>query len=94
MYYLKWTERDIENLSASTGLKVLLTEVDSGGRVVREIGFNERQKLVHKSPTQSNPYGLFDNQVIAIANLCNDLTKEDFESLWIIYGHSPPKLRI
>jgi len=67
--------------------------VDSEGRVVREIGLNERQKLVHKSPTQSNPYGLFDNQVIETTNLRNDLTKEEFESLWIIYrgGAHPAK---
>ena len=88
MYYLKWTQRDIENLSTSTGMEVLLTEVDSEGRVVREIGLNERQKLVHQSPTPSNPYGLFDNQVIEMANLRNDLTKEEFESLWIIYKGS------
>jgi hypothetical protein len=67
---------------------------DSEGRVVREIGLNERQKRIHKSPTQSNPYGLFDNQVIETANLRNDLTKEAFESLGITYGgHSSSKLK-
>ena len=82
MFYLKWTENDITNLSQNSSLKVLLTEVDSDGNVKREVGVDENENIVHKAPTEKDNYGLFDNQPIDTASLRNDCSKEEFEELW------------
>ena len=82
MFYIRWTETDIERLSKRTRIHILLTEIDSDGEVRREIGLDENLNVVHRSPTEAEPYGLFDNQLIEIAGPRNDLTKEEFEKLW------------
>jgi hypothetical protein len=78
MYYVEWTNADIDNMP----FKKLLTEIDQDGKVMREIGLNDKNEIMHKAPSEKDNYGLFDLQIIEVKNLKNDFTKEYFDSLW------------
>lgn len=74
MFYIKWTNDD--------SFSELLCEIDLEGFVKREIGLDDKKRIVHKAPTKIDNYGLFDNQVFDIKNLKSNITKEYFEEYW------------
>jgi hypothetical protein len=83
--YLKWTSIDILNLFSKSSINVLYTEVDSDGKVLREIGVDVKGIVVHKFPSDFFPdgrYGFFDLQRIQTPLEENQLQKEAFEKLW------------
>jgi hypothetical protein len=82
MYYIRWTEREIHDLGKGSPLRVLLTEVNSAGRVLREIGLDSEGSVAHKAPTRRDQYGLFDNQVVDARSLQSNFGRETFEQLW------------
>ena len=82
--YTRWNVEDIEG-TEKDGLASLITEVNSQGRVVREVGLNSAGHVVHKCPSEKHRngvYGYFDLAVIAIDSLRNDLSEDEFSSLW------------
>jgi hypothetical protein len=83
MFYLRWAESDINKL-ASDGIQFLFTEVNSEGRVLREIGFDEAGRVAHRCPGKGKfgTYGLFDLAPIETSNLKSELSSEEFEKLW------------
>ena len=80
--YLKWTKEDIKNLYIKTEVSTILTEVDSDGIVLREIGLDEKGEIVYFSPSKKNNYGLFDNQIVEYDPHKKDIGKEEFEIRW------------
>ena len=82
MFYIRWTEKEIVNLSKGEKWEEVLTEIDEDGNVKREIYLDKNGNVVHKAPTENDNYGIFDNQKVLISNLKNDLTQDEFEALW------------
>ncbi len=83
MYYVKWSEKDID--LASIGIAVLLTEISANGSVSRELGLNEAGVVVHKCPSDSHSngtYGHMDLAKIETSDLTSNFDKSEFERLW------------
>mgnify|MGYP000222765409 CR=1 FL=1 len=59
----------------------LLTEISPAGVVLRELGLNGDHEVVHRAPTVTNR-GMFDNQVVSLANPRTDFSVQNFERLW------------
>ena len=77
-FYIRWTEKDIRGLKSYE----ILTEVDSRGLVLREIGIDSAGRVRHRAPTLSLERGFFDTQPIAAAPLRNEVPRSRFERLW------------
>jgi hypothetical protein len=86
MYYLKYTSEEDKGLR-SFGIAEYFIEVGADGFVLREIGFDESGKVVHRFPGQKKFFkygerGFYDLQPYEVSTLESDLTKEEFEELW------------
>lgn len=81
MFYMRWTIKEIGNLH-DFGVFEIWTEVDETGLVKKELGFDERKKIVYKIPSDQRSYGFFDNQLIAVSSLRNDLSENEFKKWW------------
>ena len=84
-FYRKYTNKDIDGLEKDTSIFTIFVEVASDGRVLREVGLDNDGKIVHKCPSKQykyGTYGVFDLARIDVSNQVNDLSKEEFESLW------------
>lgn len=84
MYYLALTSKDIEGLE-KLGVQKIYVEVDVQGIVLREVGLDEREKIVHRYPSKMGPhskYGVLDLVRFDPSSLNSDLSGEDFDSLW------------
>lgn len=85
MLYIKWTERDIVELSAFTKITILYTEINDDGQVNKEIGLNSDGEIIHKCPSTEYPfgeYGIFDNQKVTISDLKSNFSKDEFYQFW------------
>ena len=80
--YLRWDAHDVKNLHRQGGCVELFTEIDQHGRVLREVGLDATGTVVHCAPSKQSPYGLFDNQVVSLANQRSDIGSEAFGLLW------------
>lgn len=80
---LIWTEHEITGLRETWGLSRILTEVDSEGKVTREIGLNEVGDVIHRHPGEPSraAHGVFDLAKIALSDGLN-LDAAEFERLW------------
>lgn len=81
MIYVAWSQEDICGLNKDK-IALLWTEVDEGGVVRREIGFDACGRVVHKIPSGGKRFGYFDNQVVDLTGVRNDVTCADFNSCW------------
>lgn len=83
MNYLEWDKSDIPNIESIHGLVKVLTEVDSVGSVLKEIGLTDRDDIFYKSDGVFDNYmRLFDLSVIETEGLEDDLSRDDFYKLW------------
>ncbi len=85
MHYCKWNEQELKGLKSINDMVILYAEIDSDGKVRREIGLNQSGKVVHKFPSvsrQHGTYGLFDNQIVQLSIRDSGITKDEFEKLW------------
>ncbi len=82
MRYLLWNTKDISGLS-DLNMALLVTEIDEMGCVLREVGVDQRSKVVHRFPSTEFPfgdYGLFDLQKVGMEG--SEMTKADFDKYW------------
>lgn len=82
MRYLLWNTKDISGLS-DLNMALLVTEIDEMGCVLREVGVDQRSKVVHRFPSTESPFGdhgLFDLQKVEREG--SDMTKAEFENYW------------
>lgn len=82
MLYLRWTEQDIADLGKFHNIAVLYTAIDTEGNVKKEIGLDKNGKVVHRAPSSSSNYGIFDNQRVIISSGQAKVSKEVFDNLW------------
>ena len=75
--YIRWTRADIDELPFAE----LLKEISPAGVVLRELGLKGDHEVVHRAPTVTNR-GMFDNQVVSLANPRTDFSVQYFERLW------------
>ncbi len=81
----KWTNDEIDNLYEKFSISVLFTEVNKDGRVIREIGLDENNNIIHKCPSKNykyGKYGLFDLVKVDLSNDENNFDNSYFEELW------------
>lgn len=78
-----WTEADISGLAETWGLSRILTEVDEQGEVIRELGYDQSGKTVHRYPDEPPraTRGVFDLAKIAFFNE-TEMNPADFDELW------------
>lgn len=83
--YIKWTGTDIEGLS-DDGLGTVLTEIDTRGNVLREIGINTDGSVAYKCPSSCIPEkfgrGIFDGAIIDPLHAQPQITPSEFDKLW------------
>lgn len=77
--YVSWDRDEIKGLPAAWSR--VLTEVDHTGRVLREIALDAENRVLHRAPSASDNYGMFDLVPID-GSVASDLTRETFERLW------------
>jgi len=86
MHYFRWTGTKIENLQKRTpGIVVLLTEVDAGGDVTREVGLDGQSNVVHKCPStifRHGVYGLFRLVPLDASEWRDAITEAEFQKYW------------
>lgn len=82
MLYLKWTEQDIADLDKFYEIAVLYTALDMDGNVKKEIGINNKGEVVHRAPSKTSRYGIFENQKVILSNDQKKVTKNIFDDLW------------
>jgi len=68
-----WTEESIEGLADKWGLSRILTEVDEQGTVIRELGYDLNDNVVHRHPGEPTraKHGFFDLAQIAPSDTCD-----------------------
>lgn len=85
MNIIRWTLSDIPDLQRY-GIVEVLTEIDSKGSVLREIGLRSSGEVNYIAPTigGTNPHGFFDGAVVDLNSLDpkSSFSKEEFEHLW------------
>jgi hypothetical protein len=85
MIYLEFDERGVVGLNRESGIVRLLVEADDSGRVTREVGIDAARRVVHRCPDvdfKHGKYGLFDNVPVQSVSGRNDVSKEEFETVW------------
>ena len=63
----------------------LWTEANDDGVVVREVGLDDRGRVVHRMPSEVFPhgtYGLFDMAVVSPEPQAGDPSRGDFDERW------------
>ena len=83
MFYAKWTEQDIKGLESRFGFKVIFTEVNESGHVIREIGIGLAGNISHvwSQATSAQAQAVFDLAVIGKVEDSN-ISRAEFERLW------------
>ncbi len=73
----------MNGLAEAWSLSRILTEVDEGGAVIRELGFDAGGNLVHRYPGQPTraKYGVFDLAIIAPLE-GTEMEPAEFDRLW------------
>ena len=87
--FVDWGETDVGGLP-KLGLARLIAEIDDGGVVTRELGFDDHHRLVHRcpgGPGVEGTYGLFDMTKFA-AGGDSDLAEDEFNRLWAMPDHT------
>jgi hypothetical protein len=81
---LTWSEDDISGLSDAWGLARILTEVDTEGTVLREIGFDATGNIVHRHPGSPSKAsrGIFEGAAVT-ASATSDTNPTEFDRFWI-----------
>ncbi len=78
MFYLKWTQRELESLS----MEALYTEVDADGWVQRELGLASGGMVVHQLAVAGDQAGWFGLARLSRVMLSSNVSKDEFEALW------------
>lgn len=78
MFYLKWTQRELESLS----MEALYTEVDADGWVQRELGLASGGLVVHQLAVADDQAGWFGLARLSGVMLSSNVSKDEFEALW------------
>lgn len=75
--------QDIEGLT-DLGISRVMVELSATGNVLREIGFDIRDKVVYRFPGQGRfgKRGLFDNATVSGLQLTGDLSLEEFNKFF------------
>lgn len=81
MYYIRWSDKEIKGLEITQ----IWAEIETGGRVCREVGLDIKRSIVHKCPSNDHPlgeYGYFDLASIDTSNLSSNISQAEFQKLW------------
>jgi hypothetical protein len=90
MKYTIFNKLDIAGLY-KIGMDHVFVELDETGIVLREIGFDSCNRLVHKYPGVG-PYGkrgVFDNAILEVQDLKEELNFEEFERCFRMSQEGP-----
>jgi hypothetical protein len=81
--FLALTDREIGGLKEAWNMSRIFIEIDSRGRVIREIGVNDVGDVVHRHPGLPSraKYGVFDLAEITAPN-SDDIGSEEYDRLW------------
>jgi hypothetical protein len=84
MVYLELKNDYLDLKGFYDNLEKLFIEIDGNGHVIREVGFNSNNHVVHKFPGdfKYGRYGIFDLSVFDMKHIRNELSKETFELAW------------
>ncbi len=89
MIYLRWDKNKATGLD-KFGLAYVVTECAEDGSVLREIGFDELGKPVHRAPDSTAKFFLFDLQVVALSvNPTTCMSATEFLEAWQRVGVPP-----
>jgi len=78
MIYIKWTPTELATLETPA----LYTEVDEDGWVMRELTLAEDGTVVEQLVPSSAEPGWFGLARLSLVMLENNVSKDEFESLW------------
>lgn len=81
MIHLRWGIGEMAGLER-TGLSHVVTACGADGSVVREIGFDDAGRPVHRAPDPSARFFLFDGAKVEVAGLTACMSAEQFASAW------------
>ena len=84
MYYILLTENEINGLN----IHEMYLEVDEDGAVMRELGFDKENVLIHQYPSnhfKNGVYGLFDLVPFETKDLKSDIDENTFNEIWNKY---------
>jgi hypothetical protein len=79
MVYFKWTSGELATLEH----RALYTEIDDDGWVQRELGIDDDGFVTHQLIPSSTDPGWFGGARLAPFMLSGNVTKDEFERLWI-----------
>jgi hypothetical protein len=79
MKYCIWSKNDIAGLDRRSPVKEVVTEINSAGAVLREIGLAEDGSVVY---AQDDGRGLFDGAKVEVESSKNEMSLFDFQALW------------
>ncbi len=86
MKYIRIDRNFVELSKFINVLDYLYVEIEQSGNIVREIGFDQQQNIVHKYPDSKfrhGKYGIFDIATIDFLNIVNnDISEKDFNEIW------------
>jgi len=87
MKYIVVKKDDIDLSNFYQELTKIIIEVLPNGVINREIGFDFKDRIIHKYPSANyryGKYGVFDSNIISIDNEDKDnISKSKFESYWM-----------
>jgi len=86
LHYFRITREDGDLSSDYDNLWMVLIELDNSGSVMRELGFDQENNLVHKHPSHNfkhGPRGIFDVAFFEVRGRDDDLIWEEFQGLWV-----------
>lgn len=83
MKVARFNGNDIQGLRERFRLSYIWALVDDNGKVLKELGFSDESRIVHKFPGQSSfeKYGVFDTSIISLEGE-SEISVEYFLELW------------
>ena len=84
--YLKIDMAFIDLTKVLDTIDTLLIEVNEDGTIIREVGLDSNDQIIHKYPSKDyryGRYGFFDLASISLSHdVENDISEEKFETYW------------